>query len=88
MNQDLHQAEKLTLSEKRLMQRHSRSAMAIMAMQVNSLSSADAKALLKHCQYRSCQSSALPSLAYLFEPLQDFKCSKYFVTFKIRNGLR
>ena len=32
MNQDLHQAEKLTLSEKRLMQRHSRSAMAIMAM--------------------------------------------------------
>ncbi len=32
MNQDLHQAEKLTLSEKRLMQRHSRSAMAILAM--------------------------------------------------------
>ncbi len=32
MNQDLHQAKKLTLSEKRLMQRYSRSAMAIMAI--------------------------------------------------------
>ena len=32
MNQDLRQAEKLTLSEKRLLKRHSRSAMAIMAM--------------------------------------------------------
>lgn len=32
MNQDLRQAEKLTLSEKRLLKRHSRSAIAIMAM--------------------------------------------------------